>query len=207
MNTTALREYKASLTMSERQRQILIGTLLGDAHLERQRGSLVARLKIEHSLSQSTYVYWKFSEWRGWVRTPPKVRSKRNRLGSESENIGFSTLGHPELEKYRMWIYRDRRKTVPADLRLSPLTVAVWFMDDGSRKSSQCRGLVLNTQSYASEEVNLLRALLRRDVGIETSARKQSDGLQIYVPSTSVGTFVGFIDRHILPCMRYKLPG
>ena len=38
MNTLSLRAYKASLTMSERQKQLLIGMLLGDAHLERQRG-------------------------------------------------------------------------------------------------------------------------------------------------------------------------
>ena len=35
MNTVALREYQASLIMTERQKQILEGMLLGDAHLER----------------------------------------------------------------------------------------------------------------------------------------------------------------------------
>jgi len=34
MNTLALRNYKASLQMTERQRQILDGMLLGDGHLE-----------------------------------------------------------------------------------------------------------------------------------------------------------------------------
>jgi hypothetical protein len=58
MNTLALRKQKALLTLSERQEQILIGMLLGDAHLERQRGAVVARLKIEHSLAQSAYVAW-----------------------------------------------------------------------------------------------------------------------------------------------------
>jgi len=48
MNTLALRNYKASLTMTHRQEQILTGMLLGDAHLERQRGSVAERLKIEH---------------------------------------------------------------------------------------------------------------------------------------------------------------
>jgi hypothetical protein len=59
MNTLALRNYKASLTMTDRQEQILTGMLLGDAHLERQRGAVSARIKIEHSLSQSAYVDWK----------------------------------------------------------------------------------------------------------------------------------------------------
>jgi LAGLIDADG DNA endonuclease family len=152
MNTLALREQKALLTMSERQKQILDGMLLGDAHLERQRGALTARLKIEHSLAQSTYVEWKFEEWRDWVRTPPKARVRRNRLGTSSTNIGFTTLSHVEFEQFRVKFYRDRRKVVPEELELTPLSMAVWFMDDGSRKSSQCRGLYLNTQSFTKQK-------------------------------------------------------
>ena len=133
MNTLALRHYKASLRMTERQRQILNGMLLGDGHLERQGGAQSARLKIA---------------------------------------AGYGGV----------------------------------FMDDGSRKSSQCRGLYLNTQSFTSSEVELLRLVVRRDVGVETTVRRQSDGLQIYVPSSSVTEMVAFIQDEMLPSMRYKLP-
>jgi hypothetical protein len=207
MNTLALRMQKASLAMTERQKQILIGMLLGDAHLERQRGALTARLKIEHSLSQSAYVDWKYHEWRDWVRTPPKARVRRNRLGTSSTNIGFCTLSHVEFEKFRLWFYRDHRKVVPEELELTPLSMAVWFMDDGSRKSSQCRGLYLNTQSFTPAEVCLLRRAIRRDVGIETTVRQQRDGLQIYIPSSSVTDMTAFIASNLLPSMRYKLSG
>jgi hypothetical protein len=207
MNTLALREQKALLTMSERQKQILVGMLLGDAHLERQRGALTARLKIEHSLAQSTYVEWKFKEWRDWVRTPPRARVRRNRLGTSSTNIGFTTLSHVEFEQFRMTFYRDRRKVVPEELEVTPLSMAVWFMDDGSRKSSQCRGLYLNTQSFTKAEVDLLRFVIKRDVGVKTTARQQRDGLQIYVPAPSASDVTAFMTKHLLPCMRYKLSG
>jgi hypothetical protein len=207
MNTLALRNYKASLSMTERQKHLLVGMLLGDAHLERQCGARSARLKIEHSLAQSAYVDWKFSEWRGWVRTPPRQRAHRNRLGTLSTNVEFTTLSHEEFEEFRLRFYRDRRKVVPTDLELTPLSMAVWFMDDGSRKSSQCRGVYLNTQSFTASEVQLLQAVMQRDVGVDTSVRKQSDGLQIYVPSSSVGNMIEFIDDVMLPSMRYKLPG
>ena len=207
MNTSALRDYKAGLQMSHRQRQILDGLMLGDGHLERQRGALVARLKIEHSIVQAAYVDWKFNEWRDWVRTPPRARPRRNRMGTESTNIGFATLSHPQLEEFRSRFYRHGRKTVPMDLELTPLSLAVWFMDDGSRKSSQCRGLLLNTQSFNCHEVEFLRQTLRRDVDLETTVREQSDGLQIYLPASSVGRFIEYAGGQILPCMRYKLPG
>ena len=207
MNTLSLRAYKASLRMSERQKQLLTGMLLGDAHLERQRGALTARLKIEHSVKQWAYVHWKFSEWRDWVRTPPRVRDRVNRLGTVSANIGFATLAHEELEEYRERFYRNRRKVIPDDLLLTPLSMAVWFMDDGSRKSSQCRGLYLNTQGFSSQEVDLLRLVIERDVGVETSVREQADGLQIYVPSRSATELSLYMHREVLPSMRYKLPG
>jgi len=105
MNTLALRHYKASLTMTDRQKHLLEGMLLGDGHLERQKGALAARLKIEHSVSQATYVAWKHNEWRDWVSTPPKERQKRNRLGTVSTNVGFSTLAHVELEQFRERFY------------------------------------------------------------------------------------------------------
>lgn len=205
MNTLALREQKASLKMTVRQKQILIGMLLGDAHLERQQGALTARLKIEHSLAQAAYVDWKYQEWRDWVRTPPKARVRRNRLGTSSTNIGFTTLSHVELEEYRCLFYRDRCKVVPKELELTPLSMAVWFMDDGSKKSSQCRGLYLNTQSFSLAEVAFLREVIRRDVGVETTVRQQRDGLQIYVPASSTPELTAFITREVLPSMRYKL--
>ena len=43
MNTLELRKQKALLTMTRRQKEILTGMLLGDAHLERQRGAQTAQ--------------------------------------------------------------------------------------------------------------------------------------------------------------------
>ena len=121
-------------------------------------------------------------------------------------NVGFSTLSHIEFEEVRQRFYVNRRKVVPEDLELTPLAMAVWFMDDGSRKLSQCRGVYLNTQSFTSAEVELLRSVIRRDVGVDTTVRRQSDGLQIYVPSSSMTEMIAFIDEEMLPSMRYKLP-
>lgn len=207
MNTLSLRHYKASLTMTARQREILDGLLLGDGHLERQQGARFARLKVEHSIRQARYVAWKYSEWRDWVRTPPRERVKRNRLGTSSWNIGFSTLSHPELETARERFYRGHRKVVPEGLVLTSLSAAVWFMDDGSKKSSQCRGVYFNTQGFCDADVKRLQALLARDANLATTLRWQSDGWQIYVPTSSIGQMVEYVGKWLLPFMHYKLPG
>jgi len=94
MNTLALRHYKASLHMTERQRQILYGMLLGDGHLERQHGAQSARLKIEHSVAQKDYVAWKFAEWRDWVRTPPRASTKESTRNSLDECWVLNPVAH-----------------------------------------------------------------------------------------------------------------
>ena len=53
MNTIALREYKATLTLSETQREVLIGALLGDGHLEmrgREAGLKVDKARRKRSM-------------------------------------------------------------------------------------------------------------------------------------------------------------
>ena len=101
----------------------------------------------------------------------------------------------------------NRRKVVPDDLVLTPLSMAVWFMDDGSRESNQYRGLYLNTQSFTISEVEPLQSVIRRDVGVETSVRQQRDGSQIYVTLSFVTDMTAYIYDEVLPSMRYKLPG
>jgi len=206
MNSKAIREYKAQLHLTLRQRELLIGMLLGDAHLECQSAQSVARLKVEHSVNQMEYVQWKYSEWQEWVLTPPQVKRKWNRLGTVSNNVWFTTVSHAELETYRAWFYDGHRKKVPSNLTLSSLSLAIWFMDDGSRKSRECRGLYLNTQAYRSEEVEILQQVLKNSLGIGTTIRQQSDGLQIYVPAGEVTRFAQIVQPHMIEAMHYKLP-
>lgn len=206
MNSNAIKEYKAQLRLTSRQHELLVGMLLGDAHLERQSGQPVARLKVEHAVSQMEYVQWKYSEWREWVLTPPQTKEKSNRLGTVSNNEWFTTVSHAEFETYRAWFYDGNRKRIPPDLTLSALGLAVWFMDDGSRKSRECRGLYLNTQSFRSEEIETLREILKLDFGVGTSTRQQSDGLQIYIPSSETFRFAQIVQPYMIETMYYKLP-
>jgi len=205
MNTKAIARLKEELALTSRQRELMLGLLLGDGHLERQNAKGWAR--VEHSVRQTAYVTWKYAEWAGWVLTPPALRLKNNRFGTQSTNVGFATVAHPELGEFHGRFYRERTKCVPEDLVLTPLALAVWFMDDGSRKSRACRGLYLNTQAFREDEVRMLQGFLQRDFSIRAGLRAQSEGWQIYIPSAEVADFVQIISPHVIPEMHYKLPG
>ena len=206
MNTRALREYRDSLTLTAEQHEMLTGMLLGDAHLER-RASGTVRLKVEHGVQQNDYATWKYQRFQQWVLTPPQRKSKRHTLGSISENVWFNTIAHPQFCEWYALFYEEGRKAIPKNLTLTPLALAVWFMDDGSRKSRECRGLYLNVQCFTQAEVERLQVCLKRDFQINTTTRLQSDGLQIYIPSGEVSQFAMVVDDHMIASMRYKLSG
>ena len=78
-------------------------------------------------------------------------------------------------------------------------------MDDGSVKSRESKGVVFNTQCYFPDDVTrLMRALGQHQ--LVCGARKQKEGLQIYVSGTSYETFRNIVDPFILASMRYKIP-
>jgi hypothetical protein len=57
-------------SLSEVQREIIVGSLLGDGAMRCKTNAL---LEINHSFRQAGYVDWKFRHLADLVRTPPKV--------------------------------------------------------------------------------------------------------------------------------------
>ena len=64
-----------TLKINFRQKQIIIGKLLGDGHLETANGKTY-RLKIEHSWRQKEYVDWLYRELTGLVLRPPQPKNQ-----------------------------------------------------------------------------------------------------------------------------------
>lgn len=77
MRSRKIERYKKNLFLADRQKQILIGSLLGDAHIESYYRPEVARLKIEHSYKQREYVDWLYSEFREWNQMSPRLRRRK----------------------------------------------------------------------------------------------------------------------------------
>jgi hypothetical protein len=206
MRSNAIEQRKDTLRLSKAQRAILVGTLLGDGHLETQNGGRTFRLKIEHSRKQQVYVEWLYSQFKDWVNTPPK--SKRKQIGTvEHENYYFQTLSCAQLRFYGAQFYdKQSHKRVPRQIRrwLTPLALAVWFMDDGSIKSQHHRALILNTQCFSRPELMLLQQALQANFAVEATVRKQKDGLQLLIAGQSAKQMVAVMRPYVLPEFTYK---
>lgn len=206
MRSRAIEEYKKTLVLSSRQREILTGLLLGDGHLETQNDGRTYRLKVEQAVRKKEYVDWLFQEFREFVCTEPKEKEK-TRNESQTRNVGFGTLSVGNFRFHAHQFYQGKRKVIPKriDKLLSPLALAVWFMDDGSRKSSFHRAKILNTQGFRKEEIERLIRVLEKKFDLQSKLRNQKDGYQIYIAAVSDDLLKRTIGEHIVPCMRYKL--
>ncbi len=211
MHKIEIEKYKKNLKLTKRQREILIGTLLGDSHLETQNDEKTFRLKVEHSFKQKEYVDWLYREFRDWVLSPPKVRERFVRLRTVSgvyAKYYFNTLSVGSLRFYAQQFYVERKKAVPRLIHkwLTPLALAVWYMDDGSIKSNHHRTVFLNTQGFAIRDSRVLQKALLEKYGIKTQLRADRYQRQIYFSAETVDKFLTMIERYIIPSMRYKLP-
>ncbi len=85
-------------------------------------------------------------------------------------------------------------------------SVAYWFMDDGSVKSRESKGVVFNTQGFVLNDVERLCDALRSRFGLEAEPRMQKEGFQIYVSGTSFERFREIVDPFVIASMRYTIP-
>lgn len=205
MNSKKIQKYKQTLKLSDIQREIIVGKLLGDGHLE-SRDGIMWRLKIEHSIKQQEYVDWLYQKFRKWVLSEPLVKNKAVREKSY-QNIGFSTVSHIKLRYYGNIFYKEGKKIIPKNIKtlLSPLSMAVWFMDDGSNKSKHHKSLILNTQSFEKKDLLFLQSKMIEKFAVNCSLRKQKEGYQIEIKAHDAQKFAKIICKHILPSMMYKL--
>ena len=127
-------------SLTQEQKSIIIGSLLGDEYLRIVPRRRNAFIEINHSISEKDYVNWKYQKLKNLVKSPPKARKgKGKRIAYR-----FFTKQHPEITKLYQEFYQDREKVIP-NFKLNPLIIAVWFMDDGSKSY---RTYYLNTQRF-----------------------------------------------------------
>ena len=208
MRSNDIEKYKSSLALNAEQKEVLVGTLLGDATLETQNKGKTYRVKIEHSVSQKAYTEHLYDIFKAWVLTQPKVRQVTLSNGKTYGKIGFSTLSHGSLRFYAHQFYPRGKKVVPKLIErwLTPKAIAYWFMDDGSIKSKESKGVIFNTQGYLIEDVARLVEVLKSKFLLEAKVRKQKEGYQIYISGNSYESFKDLIISYILPEMKYKIP-
>ena len=191
---TIVAKQARTLTLTNRQKEILIGSLLGDGHLARTTRGFAFR--ANHSTSQKEYVFWKYREFADVCMSPPHL------YGSKS--YVFRTVTHPQFDFLHREFYDNNRKILPEWINrwMTPLALAVWFMDDGARDKQQAR---FNTQSFSLDENQRLIHILEATLGIVATINRDKDCYRLRARERSMPQLRRLLLPHLLPSMQYKL--
>jgi len=198
---------REAASLSPACREVLIGTILGDGCLERNGCNV--RLRIDHSVRQRSFVEWKFAQFKELHPLEPRLVNRiDSRTGQVHTNYRFVTRNSSALNSYFEFFYDELQgKRIPnwiADLLTSPLSLAVWYMDDGGRRRD-CRSGYLNTNAYRVIDVELLRACLMANFDVATRLHFAAGHPRIYIPVASFKSFCDVIEPYVISDMRYKL--
>lgn len=201
--------YKASLSFSQNQISILIGSILGDGTLRLPRKAINANFKVEQGLVQKDYVFWKYNNFKEWVLTPPKISYRYNNERIKYEKSWwFRTLSHPEITYFQKLFYPNGKKIVPININkyLNPLALAVWIMDDGSFHKGKC-AYDISTYSFTEKEIKHLLKIFKNKFNIKGNYFFDRDkGIRMYFPRSETNKINSLISPYFVNCMRYKLP-
>jgi uracil-DNA glycosylase family 4 len=179
---------------------VACGTLLGDGHLS--AGS--AHLIFNHSVNQGSYALFKAELL---AELSPRVH--RSTVAAVAGGpaaypvVSVRTLAHRALGTLRSVFYRTSKRVPPwMATRLSPLTLAVWYMDDGhlSTRSSKYPRAEIATCGFAEEDLSILVAGLAH-LGLLGEVRRG----RLYFDTTATRLLSELIAPYVPPSMRYKL--
>lgn len=182
--------------LTNTQRELLIGSLLGDGHLRPHRGRVV--FEFLQSAKRKFYVQWKH-EILGDLACPQIYHNV-----GEREYYKLATKTHPELEELYNLFYHGGKKSVPESISkiLTPFAIAVWYMDDGSISKDAA---YFNTQGFTAEEQLLLIKAFRRFY-IITNVNRDGEYSRLRLLKRSNKRFWELVGPHILKEFAYKRP-
>lgn len=202
-----LNAYKQHLTLTQEQREVIVGTVLGDLNI-RKIGKC-SRLVFEQK--NKDYLFHLYDLFKDFTRTPPKERKQQRLATSEFKSTWyFSTISHVLFQEYYDLFYltETRKKILPSSLNslLTPRALAYWYMDDGGLQTKAC---TISTASFSFKEHLSLQSILYDNWGIKANVHginTKNGYLSIYIPVEMSRLFVGLVEPYIVPTMKYKLP-
>lgn len=194
------------MQINKRQDAIIVGTLLGDGCLERNGRSV--RLRLEHGINQESYLLWKYEELKNLITgSVMKVHAYHKANGCFYDSSRIYTFSDESFEHYWSTFYLGAKKIIPDNIEgllTDPLSLAIWFMDDGYKRSD-CNAFRLNTDSFILEEQKKLQNLLLKNFGLETAVHKKGKYWNVYIPGRESKKFVNIVRPYIIPSLSYKI--
>src|SRR5580692_547706 len=198
--------------LGKQQFQLILGSLMGDGNLSpNRRDRSGTRFRMGHGAKQAAYLDWK-------VSLLGNIGCSRTTNAKGAVFADFAPL--PELAELHDVVYfGDGKKHLSWDYlkALTPLALAVWYMDDGSF-TLRSKGVQERTQGGSGRIEICVEAMspgtrerilqyLRDTRGLDVRLRSAGTRQKAVITFTTAATekFQKLVAPYVHPSMEYKL--
>ena len=184
----------------------MYGSLLGDAYLRPGRGKVSYALSFTHGEKQKDYLLWKWKEFENFIAMSKPYEYRKDFHGN-APTFSFSTITHPEITAAHSLCYPDGVKRISREWLdlLSPLSLAVWYLDDGSL-NKRTGVIVLCTNPFTVEEQRLVIDWFEENYNLHLKLEKRrNEQFVLRVNASESKQFRSIIADYVPSCMDYKL--
>lgn len=189
------------ICLTDEQLEIIYGSLLGDMSISKTKN--LARISITQGGSHEDYFDFVCSKFEGLLGKISKEPRFDNRTKKWYNKFIVRFLAHKQYLSIYNLIYKNGVKTITQEWlnKLTPKSIAYWFMDDGSRSGD------LATNCFTLQEVELCQKWFKDKFNIDTRIRKIANKEQwlLIICVNSRQNFDDLIRPYIHKSMLYKL--
>lgn len=193
--------------LSKKQQEYIYRKILGDGCIKADKGSpnKNAYLSISHTISQIAYVEFQNSVMKDFIKREMYYYEKRP---NRQDMCGFRTISHPLFTDLYKKFYPNRVKTISNQWlnRLTPFSLAIWYMDDGSIAQGN-HVMRISTESFSYQEHLLIQKYFAKkwDISADIKPSPKKGKFLLSFRAKERDKFFKLIEAYIIPGMRYKL--
>lgn len=185
------------------------GMVLGDGCIRRKQKEQNYQFLMTHSIKQKEYALWKKSILDQISSTKTYIYEYVN---TKYPQITVSTNTRRYFTKLAKLFYTEDRKkilTVEVLNKLTPLGLAIWYMDDGTlnfHKDGTFSNCEIATCGFSLEENELIQKWFKDKYKLESTIRvRKNKYYSIAFSAKNYESFLDIIREYIPSCMAYKV--
>lgn len=188
--------------LSSGEFQVILGTVLGDSYLGKPHLNGNVFGSCAHCLEQEELIFTKYNYLKNISKEPYLQKMHDDRFKIPDYNRWFWYIyTNPALTEIYPLFYNNKIKYINKELllKIEPLGLAIWFMDDGSNGTY---GYKLCTNGFSLEDLKIIKEVFLEKFQIEINFHKDNS---IYIPAKYKNKFKNLISPFIIPSMLYKI--
>lgn len=203
------RHHNKEIFLSNKQNEIIIGSLLGDGSIFRNIRCTTAYFSYVSSEKEHVeYIYNFLKEFMTikYKNGPVKYKRYDDRTNKIYISYSIRTENNISFLKIMNEWYKNK-KIIPENVELTPLICKVWYLGDGcllKNKRGGSQGIKLSTDGFDPIYVmDVIKKLSNFDAKIQYRNKEKTQSA-IIIPRIKIKEFLNYIEECPVKCYEYK---